>query len=110
MQPVTRNVKSFAPSRTRIGKKLQAIWRIRRESSPCWLAGGCAMAELSPAAQAVLNAAKHEPKAEYIGTLELRIAAALRAVAAQADQIGDRLCVPAHNILTIAHELENAND
>jgi len=43
------------------------------------------MNNLSPAAQAVLNAAKYEPKAEYIGTLELCLAAALRALADQCE-------------------------
>jgi hypothetical protein len=59
------------------------------------------MADLSPATQRVLDAfcaSEGDPE---------RLAAALRAVAAQADHIGDRLCVPAHNILTIATELEN---
>jgi len=61
------------------------------------------MPELSPAAQAVVDAAMLGRR------FQPSLAAALRAVAAQADYIGDRLCVPAHNILAIATELENIN-
>jgi hypothetical protein len=69
------------------------------------------MAELSPAAQAVLDAynklgLNSKQWHDGIGP-QLKLATALRVVATQADCIGDRLCIPAHNILAIATELEN---
>lgn len=41
---------------------------------------------------------------------EAAVAATLRAVADQADWIGEGVGVPAHDILSIATELENTND
>jgi hypothetical protein len=68
------------------------------------------MTDLSHAARAVLDAFSASEGGIWLEGDPERLAAALRAVAAQADYIGDRLCVPAHNILAIATELENIND
>jgi hypothetical protein len=67
------------------------------------------MPNLSPAAQAILDAALGEAGPAFEPLVRAMAAAALRAVAAQADHIGDRLCVPAHNIIAIATELESIN-
>jgi hypothetical protein len=71
--------------------------------------------DLSPPAQAVLDACEidfqiafDDIEAGFANLRRLIAASAFRALAAsQGDYIGERLCVPVHNILAIADELES---